>query len=121
MGKEIEAYQSHAQTGILLNANESPYNVSEKVMEEMVQLLPTIDMNRYPDDTCSALRKAYAQVKGLRPEQIIAGNGSDQCLSLVLSTYLDHEKTMYTLSPDFGMFDYYASSYEANIEKYVTQ
>lgn len=120
MGKEIEAYQAHTQTGILLNANESPYNVSEKVMEEMVDVLPTIEMNRYPDDECTELRQAYAQVKGLKPEQIIAGNGSDQCLSLVMSTYLDHEKTMYTLSPDFGMFDYYASSYEANIEKYVT-
>lgn len=120
MSKKIEMYRSHVQTGILLNANESPYGVTKPVMEEIMKVVPAIAFNRYPDDSYQDLYDVYAKVMHLHAEQLIAGNGSDQMLDLVMSLYLGHTKTLYTIAPDFGMFDYYASKYEADIEKFCT-
>lgn len=118
MTKNIETYQAHTQEGMLLNANESPYMVTEKVMAEILEAIPTLDLNRYPDDSYQELYEAYAQVMNLDPNQLLTGNGSDQMLGLVIGTHLSKGKTLYTLSKDFSMYDYYASEYEANVEKY---
>lgn len=118
MEKSIEAYTTHQQDGILLNANESPYSLREVVQKEVVEAIKEMDFNRYPDDAHQELYEAYAKVMNLKPEQLLVGNGSDQMLGLVIGTYLNRDKTLYTLSKDFGMFDYYASNYEAKVEKY---
>lgn len=118
MEKTIETYTAHAQSGMLLNANESPYMVRESVMKEILEMIPTIDLNRYPEDSYQELYETYAQVMNLKADQLLVGNGSDQMLGLIIGTHLSRDKTMYTLSKDFGMYDYYASNYEAQIEKF---
>lgn len=121
MAKHIDAYVSHTQSGILLNANESPYGFRENVLQEVLADLPDIHFNRYPDDSYQSLYEAYAKVMDLDPDQLLAGNGSDQMLGLVIGTVLSKGKVLYTLSKDFGMYDYYASNYEAKVEKYTVQ
>ena len=96
MTKNIETYQAHTQEGMLLNANESPYMVTEKVMAEILEAIPTIDLNRYNDDSYQGLYEAYAQVMNLDPNQLLTGNGSDQMLGLVIGTHLSKGKTLYT-------------------------
>lgn len=118
MEKKIDTYSAHSQEGMLLNANESPYMVRENVMKEILEMIPTIDLNRYPDDSYQDLYEAYAKVMNLKADQLLVGNGSDQLLGLVIGTHLSKGKVMYTLSKDFGMYDYYASNYEATIEKF---
>lgn len=118
MSKQIETYVAHKQTGILLNANESSLNLNEEILEEMKQQISTITFNRYPDNDQTEILEAYSKVIGLKKEQLLAGNGSDQMLGLMIGTFLSKGKTLYTFDPDFSMYDYYASSYEADIKKY---
>ncbi len=118
MEKTIDTYSAHVQEGMLLNANESPYMVRENVMKEILEVIPTIDFNRYPEDSYQELYESYAKVMNLKANQLLVGNGSDQLLGLVIGTHLSKGKVMYTLSKDFGMYDYYASNYEASIEKF---
>lgn len=116
--KQIESYTAHKQDGILLNANEVSDNINEALKKDIKALIDTIDFNRYPDNDCLELRKAYGKYIQFNEEQILCGNGSDQMLDLIMSYYLSSGKTLYTLSPDFGMYDYYASRYDARILKF---
>ncbi len=118
MAKQIVKYEAHNQTGLLLNANESSYNLKKEILEEVKDQLDNILFNRYPDETDQSLYEAYGKVIGVKPEQLLAGNGSDQMLGYMIGTFLGKGKKLYTLKPDFSMYDYYASSYEAEVEKY---
>lgn len=111
-------YETHSQSGILLNANENPWNLPDSIRQEIKDALDTIAFNRYPDDSYQELCEAYSQIVHIPASQILAGNGSDQHLGFLIGTFLGKGKNLLTLSLDFGMYDYYASSYDAGIIKY---
>lgn len=121
MSKQIESYQAHQQKGILLNANESSWNLDETILQELKEEISSVAFNRYPDNDQTEILEAYSKVVNVKKEQILAGNGSDQMLGLMIGTFLSRGKTLYTFDPDFSMYDYYASSYEADIKKFPLQ
>lgn len=116
--KEVQGYTSHKQSGLLLNANENNYPMPEAVRNDIEKAVAELDFSRYPEDEASDLRETYAKWLGVKPEQIIAGSGSDQMLQLLIQSFLGKDKTLFTLAPDFGMYDFYASAYEANVKRY---
>lgn len=118
MSKVIETYTSHEQKGILLNANESSKNLPSCIIDEIKDAMNDIAYNRYPDNSQKELLDAYANVIGVKEENLLAGNGSDQMLGLMIGTFLAKDKVLYTFDPDFSMYDYYASCYEASVLKY---
>ncbi|MGM9947715.1 pyridoxal phosphate-dependent aminotransferase [Floccifex sp.] len=117
--KKIESYQTHNQKGILLNANEVSDNIDEILKKQIKERIDFIDFNRYPDTDCIELRKTYGNYIHMPYEQILCGNGSDQMLDLIMSYYCSSNKTVLTLDPDFGMYDFYASRYDAKVIKYT--
>ena len=116
--KEIEAYTAKKQGKIMLNANELYCNISQEILEEIQCEISKLSFNRYPDETNAMLIQAYAKVMELDENCILAGNGSDEMLGLMIGTFLGKGKTLYTLSPDFSMYDYYASMHEAELLKF---
>ncbi len=118
MEKKIESYTTHVQAGILLNANEGSNNLDTKIIEEIKEAMNDIAFNRYPDNDQTELLEAYGKVIGVKKENLLAGNGSDQMLGLLIGTFLSKGKKLYTFDPDFSMYDYYASCYEADVKKY---
>lgn len=118
MVKKIEAYSAQGQSGILLNANESTLNLSETIRREISEAMLTLDFNRYPDNSQKEILEAYGRVMNLKPSQLLAGNGSDAMLGLLIGTFLGKGKSLYTFDPDFSMYDYYASAYEASVETF---
>lgn len=115
---EAGTYTAHTQTGVLLNANENPNGLPEVIVQEVIQALPNLALNRYPEDESRALREAYGSWLGVDPSMILAGNGSDQMLQLLIGALGGHGKTLVTLAPDFGMYDFYAASYGTHVLKY---
>lgn len=115
--KTVKTYQVERSEGIFLNANESVENLPLELREEISNAILKLDYNRYPDDECEALLDAYAKVIGVSTKQLIAGNGSDEMLGLLISVFAS-SKCVYTLEPDFSMYDYYASMQQAKVLKY---
>lgn len=115
--KTIKTYQADQSEGIYLNANESVENLPLSIREEIAAAVLNLEYNRYPADDCQGLLDAYANVLGISSEMLIAGNGSDEMLGLLISVYASN-KTIYTLDPDFSMYDYYASMQSATLLKY---
>jgi histidinol-phosphate aminotransferase len=78
------------EASVFLDANENPFNNG---------------VNRYPDPLQKGLKARIAAIKGVRPEQIFLGNGSDECIDLLFRLFcrpgIDKAAS---ISPSYGMY-----------------
>ena len=121
--KKIKAYKSvmNDKVGIRINGNESYKNIEKNELDEIIKEIKKINFNRYPDDESLNLRKAYAEVVGIGEENVIAGNGSDEMISLIINYQITKKKVVLTINPDFSMYDFYTSLNEGVVKKYNTE
>lgn len=116
--KNIESYAARTNGSVMLNANECYKNISGEMVKELQEAIAELEFNRYPDESSRELIQAYANVKKLDAGNLIAGNGSDEMLGLMIGYFLGKGKKLLTLSPDFSMYDYYASMHESEVVKF---
>jgi histidinol-phosphate aminotransferase len=92
---------------IRLNANENPYNtINNKSLIEDIQ---SFEFNRYPDASYLALRKAISGVSKIAHEKIIATNGSDELIQLLILAFSNPNDTILALEPTFSEYRKIAS------------
>ncbi|MBC2606074.1 histidinol-phosphate transaminase [Pelagicoccus albus] len=73
--------------GILkLASNENPMGASEAAIEAGKAAMESVEL--YPDGGCFELKKAIAANRGLSPEQIVIGNGSNEVLEIIGHAFL---------------------------------
>ncbi|MCF0115561.1 MAG: histidinol-phosphate aminotransferase family protein, partial [Erysipelotrichaceae bacterium] len=116
--KKINEYAPVQTSGILLNANESPFDFDRYIKEELVKLLSEFSFQRYPNDTYEELLKAYANYAGIEEDQVICGNGSDELLGLIIGLTITQGKKLLTFKKDFGMYNYYTSMFQGEVVTY---
>ena len=119
--KKVAGYSGRVEGNIMLNANELSFDMSQNYLDEIIAGLKELSFNRYPDTTNQRVIDAYAKAMQLDANMILAGNGSDEMLGFLIGSFLGKDKTLYTLAPDFSMYDYYAQIQDATIEKYNCQ
>lgn len=92
---KIEPYVAGEQPNktdfIKLNANENPYPPSPEV-EKVISRFACGGLRRYPDANAAPLLRAIADYEGLKPENVFAGNGSDEVLSLCFRAFFNSDK-----------------------------
>lgn len=114
--KSIEPYETLPVTSpVRLDANESCYNIADKIGDIIGKAVKDIEFNRYPDPTAKKVTEAFATFYGIKPENCTAGNGSDELIFLILSSFLEKGDTVVTLSPDFSMYAFYGFLNELKI------
>jgi histidinol-phosphate aminotransferase len=90
--RELRAYvpgeQPKIKGLIKLNTNENPYPPSPKVLAA-VKAAVDGRLRLYPNPTAERLRERLAKLHGCRPENIIAGNGSDELLALATRAFVE--------------------------------
>lgn len=99
---------------VKLNTNECAYPPSPRVREALLQVADE-SLRLYPDPTSRPLREAAALYFDTRPDQIIAGNGSDDCLTVAYRTFLGPGDTVCSPSPSYGLYDTLAAIQGAQI------
>ena len=100
---------------VKLNTNECPWPPSPQVLE--VLRLATPDALRlYPDPLARALRAACAERFAVSIDEVLAGNGSDDCLTMVYRGFLAPGERVATPWPTYGLYDTLASIQGAAIE-----
>jgi histidinol-phosphate aminotransferase len=88
---------------IFLDANENPYNSG---------------YNRYPDPQQWEVKKRIAQIKGIQPEQIFLGNGSDEGIDLLIRALCEpHTDNIVVLDPSYGMYQVCADTHAVEVRK----
>ncbi len=82
--------------GTFLDANENPLGSTTD----------TGDYNRYPDPHQWAIKQRLAPIKGVRPEQIFLGNGSDEPIDLLVrATCIPGKDAILIMPPTYGMYE----------------
>lgn len=98
---KIEAYVAGEQPNktdfIKLNANENPYPPSPAVIEA-INNFDGSRLKKYPSANAVGLVKTLAEYHGLKPENVFAGNGTDDVLSLCFRAFFNSGKPI--LFPD---------------------
>jgi histidinol-phosphate aminotransferase len=89
---------------VKLNTNENPYPPSPRVIEA-VRAAATEDLRLYPDPLATVLRDRAAAVYGLRRENILVGNGSDELLSLIIRTCVGIADRVVYPYPTYSLYD----------------
>lgn len=93
---------------VALNVNENTHPVPAEVVEAILARVATAleGVNRYPDREFSELRAAFAAYlgHGLTPENMWAGNGSNEVLQHVLQAFGGPGRTAFAFGPSYSMY-----------------
>jgi len=89
---------------IKLNTNENPYGPSPKVYATLKSALSS-SLRLYPEPQSDTLRTAAARVYGVRADNIIVGNGSDEILSMLLRCFVGPGDRVAYPVPTYSLYD----------------
>ena len=92
---------------IKLNTNENPYPPSPKALEALREAADD-RLRLYPDPECTQLRAAIAAAHGLSPEQVFAGNGSDEVLAFCFQAFFDPDRPVCFADITYTFYAVYA-------------
>ena len=92
---------------IRLDANESFIDPGEDFGDEFLSAIAKIKFNRYPDPMAAELCKKFAGCYGIDPACVVAGNGSDELITVIMGAFLRPGDKVMTFSPDFSMYQFY--------------
>lgn len=67
--------------------------------------LSKLDLNRYPDPAQREVKALLAKMRGVRPEQIFVGVGSDEAIDLLIRIFcVPGEDSILIMPPSYGMY-----------------
>jgi histidinol-phosphate aminotransferase len=89
---------------IKLNANENPYPPSPRVLQA-VRTATDQSLRFYPEAASESLRTAAARVYGVGAEHIIAGNGSDELLTILMRCFVGPRDRVAYPMPTYSLYD----------------
>ncbi|UJF20115.1 histidinol-phosphate transaminase [Vibrio sp. SS-MA-C1-2] len=106
--QQLTPYLSARRIGgsgdIWLNANESPFNNSERYSGS--------PLNRYTECQPKALINAYAEYAGVKPEQVIASRGADEGIELLIRAFCEpNQDAILYCPPTYGMYSVSAETF----------
>jgi histidinol-phosphate aminotransferase len=88
---------------IKLNTNENPYPPSPRVLEA-VRREAAESLRLYPDPLSAALRAKAAEVYGFSAGQVLAGNGSDDLLTMLVRAFVPEGGLVATTRPTYMLY-----------------
>jgi len=97
---------------IRLDVNESFIEVDRGLVSEAAS---RVKFNRYPDPYAVGIIGAFANLFGVNPAYVVAGNGSDELIGVIAASLLEKGDSVLTLPPDFSMYGFYSRLYELNV------
>ena len=115
--REMEGYapgeQPEAgQRVVKLNTNENPYPPSERVMQALAGVSGEM-LRRYPNPTADLFRDAAAKLHGVTRHHIIAGNGSDDILTIATRCFVPPRGILAFPDPTYSLYPVLARLEEA--------
>ncbi len=88
---------------LFFDANENPFNAP---------------YNRYPDPYQQELKKKIASLKGVNPENIFLGNGSDEAIDLLFRAFcIPGKENVVSIDPTYGMYQVAADINDVEVKR----
>ena len=92
---------------VRLNANECFNNLGFETRKEIGKVIENSIYNRYPDPEALKVCDLYAKYANVKSINVMAGNGSDECIQIIAHTFLNTGDKVAMQSPDFSMYGLY--------------
>jgi histidinol-phosphate aminotransferase len=89
---------------IKLNTNENPYPPSPRVFEAIREALTGDRLRKYPEPLGDTFRTVAAKVFGVRADQILIGNGSDDILTILTRTFVPEGGLIASPTPSYLLY-----------------
>ena len=102
----VPGEQPQDQKYVKLNTNESPFPPSKLVVDAMAQA--GASANLYCDPTCGALCRAIAKMYGIKPENVLPVNGSDEILNFAVMAFCDETHPLAYADITYGCYPVFA-------------
>ncbi len=91
---------------VKLNTNESPFPPSSKAVKMAAEAAKRLEL--YSDPTCSELTAKMAEMLGVKPEQVLMTNGSDEILNFAFMAYGDQDNPIVFPDITYGFYPVFA-------------
>ena len=114
--KAISPYHGEAdnfEVKINLSGNESPFDLPQEIKDKFKIEFDQHDINRYPELYSERLHQTLADYLSRELDQIvstdevIAGNGSDEILDMLIRTFVEPGDVVLSQAPTFSMYKYF--------------
>ncbi len=89
---------------VKLNTNENPYPPSPRVAEAISLALLDGRLRRYPDPLAISFRESAARTHGVDPSMILAGNGSDDLLTIITRAFAGPGDAVVYPTPSYVLY-----------------
>lgn len=90
---------------VKVNQNESPFDVPREIKQQLLAQIEALPWNRYPDFESTTLRNALAKAYGLRAEEILTGNGSNELLAAAIGAFVGPGTSVVFPRPTFTLYE----------------
>lgn len=95
---------------IKLNTNESPYPPARQVIDALSRD-EAANLRLYSDPECLKLRETLAAYYGVKPKNILIGNGSDEILSFIFMAFCDKNTGVAYPDISYGFYPVFSNLY----------
>ena len=112
MSGYVPGEQPQDRRYIKLNTNENPYPPSPGVAETLASFGKE-KLRLYPDPVAHELRTVAGALFDLPPEWVLAGNGSDDLLTIALRTFVDQGGAIAYPTPTYSLYEVLAHIQDA--------
>lgn len=105
--REIGAYHVPDASGLIkLDAMENPFTWPEPMVNEWLELMRRVSVNRYPDPQMHSLKQRLKEAMGVPEEMdILLGNGSDEIIQMLAFAVRNPDRTILAPAPSFVMYE----------------
>ena len=101
---------------VKLNTNENPFPPSPEV-EKTLKNFDCGRLRRYPDPMADSFRDAVAEFWGVKRSNVVAGNGSDDLLTMIFRAFTSPELPVAVLDPSYSLYPELAAMQNAPVIK----
>lgn len=103
--RRLSAYSvPHVECRVKLDGNESPFSPPPEILEKVLEVIKRVPINRYPDPEAGILREKISRMIGFPSEGIVLGNGSDELIGMLMTTFSGGTGRALYPVPTFSMY-----------------
>lgn len=104
--RAIQPYKVADATGMVkLDAMENPWSWPESMVEDWMEQLRLVNINRYPSASAPQLKAAIRKQMGVADgDDILLGNGSDELIQMISMMVSQSDRPIMAFEPSFVMY-----------------
>ena len=116
-GRSIEDVRNQYNPSriVKLGSNENPLGANPKVLKAMAKAMPRVSL--YPDGSNRKVREAIAEFYGLKTEQVMVGNGSDEVLLMIAQAFVKPGERVVISENTFSEYEFSGRVLDGEIVK----